>query len=167
MAVNPLSKIAKADEQADRRRIRRALTEDELLLLLDVAVRRPLAERGRLIVHKPNNEMKRQCDIRRMLPLTLQDLDSATCRGRERLARNPKLIAKLEVLGQERALVYKTLVLTGLRRGELASLRGGEVLPDAPTPCFVLLVAADEKNREGSTIPLRADLVADLRQWLT
>ena len=26
--------------------------------------------------------------------------------------------------------------------------------------------AADEKNREGSTIPLRADLAADLRGWL-
>jgi hypothetical protein len=30
-----------------------------------------------------------------------------------------------------------------------------------------VLDAADEKNREGSTIPLRADLAADLRQWLT
>ena len=29
-----------------------------------------------------------------------------------------------------------------------------------------MLDAADEKNREGSTIPLRADLAADLREWL-
>lgn len=29
-----------------------------------------------------------------------------------------------------------------------------------------MLNAADEKNRQDSTIPLRADLVADLREWL-
>ena len=38
----PLARIAKADEKADRRRQRRALTEDELRRLLDVARRRPL-----------------------------------------------------------------------------------------------------------------------------
>ena len=37
--------------------------------------------------------------------------------------------------------------------------------PDAKPPCLVL-DAADEKNREGSTIPLRSDLAADLRAWL-
>ena len=31
---------------------------------------------------------------------------------------------------------------------------------------YLVLEAADEKNREGSTIPLRADLAADLRGWL-
>jgi len=45
---------------------------------------------------------------------------------------------RLERLGWERALIYKTLVLH----------------------------ADDEKNREGSTIPLRSDLVGDLREWL-
>jgi hypothetical protein len=62
-------------------------------------------------------------------------------------------------------LIYKTLVLTGLRKGELASITVGQVDLDAPTPSLVL-EAADEKNREGSTIPLRADLAADLREWL-
>jgi len=33
-------------------------------------------------------------------------------------------------------------------------------------PAYLVLNAADEKNREGSTIPLRADLAADLRGWL-
>ena len=31
---------------------------------------------------------------------------------------------------------------------------------------YLVLDAADEKNRQGSTIPLRTDLAADLRQWL-
>jgi hypothetical protein len=39
---NPFAKVAKADEDADPRRQRRALTEDELVRLLDVARRRPL-----------------------------------------------------------------------------------------------------------------------------
>ena len=72
---------------------------------------------------------------------------------------------RLEWLGRERELIYKMLVLTGLRRGELASLTIGQLDLDAD-PAFLVLNAADEKNREGSTIPLRGDLAADLRQWL-
>jgi integrase len=136
---NPFAKVPKADEKADPRRKRRALTETELLKLLDVARRRPL-------------------------------LDMATVR---RGKRKGEAVAKLgdetrrrlEVLGWERALVYKCLVLTGLRKGELASLTVGQLDLDAVPP-YLVLDAADEKNREGSTIPLRADLVADLREWL-
>jgi integrase len=72
------------------------------------------------------------------------------------------LIDELERLGRERALIYKTLVLTGLRKGELASLTVGQLELDGPMP-FVVLEAADEKNRQGSTIPLRLDLANDLR----
>ena len=72
---------------------------------------------------------------------------------------------RLEQLGRERSLIYKTLVLTGLRKGELTSITVGQVVLDAATP-YLILNAADEKNREGSTIPLRADLAADLRRWL-
>ena len=96
--------------------------------------------------------------------LTLDGLQTAVERARKRLAKNPELIAELERLGRERALIYKTLVLTGLRKGELASLSVGQLELDGTMP-FVELEAADEKNREGSTIPLRADLVNDLRIW--
>jgi len=71
----------------------------------------------------------------------------------------------LELLGQERALIYKTLVLTGLRKGELASLTVGQVELDGPCPSATLH-AADEKNRTGSEIPLRSDHANDLRVWL-
>jgi integrase len=37
----------------------------------------------------------------------------------------------LQRLGFERSLVYKTLVLTGLRKGELASLTVGQLALDA------------------------------------
>ena len=92
-----------------------------------------------------------------MLPLTAEDLAAATARARARLIANPDLIAKMETLGRERELIYKTLVLTGLRKGELASVTVGQLVLDAD-PAFLVLDAADEKNREGSTIPLRSDL---------
>ncbi len=165
LLTNPFAKVEKANENADVRRRRRALTEDELRRLLDATRRRPLAEYGRLTVRQPKDGAKRKRDTWNMLPLTAEDLDAATDRARTRLAKNPELVAAMETLGRERALIYKTLVLTGLRKGELASLTVGQLVLEAD-PAFLVLDAADEKNREGSTIPLRADLAADLRQWL-
>ncbi len=72
---------------------------------------------------------------------------------------------KLERLDHERALIYKTYLLTGLRKSELASLTIGQVESDGETP-YVVLHAADEKNRQGSEIPLRHDLAAELRDWI-
>ena len=40
--------------------------------------------------------------------------------------------AQLEWIGRERALIYKALVLTGLRKGELASLTVGQLDLDGP-----------------------------------
>ncbi|VTR91687.1 integrase-recombinase protein : Uncultured bacterium genome assembly Metasoil_fosmids_resub OS=uncultured bacterium PE=4 SV=1: Phage_integrase [Gemmata massiliana] len=66
--------------------------------------------------------------------------------------------------GCERALVYKTLVLTGLRKSELESITVGQVrLDDRP---HIALAAADEKARRGALVPLRTDLADDLRNWL-
>ncbi len=72
---------------------------------------------------------------------------------------------QLERLGWERTLIYKMLLLTGLRKSELASLTIGQLVLDEPHP-HAVLNAADEKNRRGSKIPLRDDLIADLRQWI-
>jgi integrase len=73
--------------------------------------------------------------------------------------------ARLERLGRERALIYKTLVLTGLRKGELASISIGQADFTGPVP-YLILHARDEKNRRGSEIPLRKDLAAELRAWM-
>jgi integrase len=73
------------------------------------------------------------------------------CRAQERLAKNPGFVAHLEAVGRERALIYKTLVLTGLRKSELASLTLAQLDLDSSPP-YLVLKAADEKNREGSTI---------------
>ena len=136
---NPFAAVPKADAKADVRRKRRALTESELRRLLDVARRRPLSDALTIRRGKRKGE-------------TVANLKT-------------EIVSRLERLGWERALIYKTLVLTGLRKGELASLTVGQVVLDADMPHLVLN-AADEKNREGSTIPLRSDLATDLREWL-
>jgi integrase len=139
LAVNPFDPVPKANEKADPRRQRRAMTEPELSKLLAVARERPLLEA--LTVRKGPRKGERYADVR------------------------PEVRARLELLGRERALIYKTLVLTGLRKGELASLTVAHLRLDDAVPCLTL-DAADEKNREGNDIPLRDDLAADLRDWL-
>ena len=139
LTTNPFNAVPKANEKADPRRQRRAMTEPELIQLLAVARERPLLEA--LTVRKGPRRGERYADVR------------------------PEVRERLELLGRERALIYKTLVLTGLRKGELASLTVAHLRLDDAVP-FLTLDAADEKNREGSDLALRDDLAADLRDWL-
>lgn len=139
LVANPLVTVATANPKTDRRRERRALTEAELERLLDAARRRPLID---------------ALTIRR-----------GAKRG-ERAARvGDEVRARLERLGHERALIYKTLLLTGLRKSELASLTVGQAELDAPAP-HLRLDARDEKNHRGATLPLREDLATELREWI-
>lgn len=139
LLANPFDGIEKANEKADKRHQRRALTEEELSRLLVVASARPLLEA--LTVRKGPRKGERYADVR------------------------PEVRERLGLLGRERALIYKTLVLTGLRRGELASLTVADLILDLANP-FVALGAADEKNGEGNNVALRDDLATDLRNWL-
>ena len=168
LVANPFAGVPKADARADQRRKRRALTPEELGRLLKVARLRPLAEYGRETI--PRDEADQRDNPRSRngwakVPLTLDSIDAAAARAREVLADKPGFIADLEQRGRERALIFKTLVLTGLRKGELASLTVGQTELD-DEPAYLVLHAGDEKNRRGSEIPLRPDLAADLRQWL-
>jgi len=139
LSSNPFASVPKANAKADCRRKRRALTEEELVKLLAVADRRPLLE-----------------------AMTIRRGEKA---GKPLAKVRNQTKQRLERLGHERALIYKTLVLTGLRKAELASLTVGQLDLGTATPTAALN-AADEKNRRGSTIQLRDDLAADLRQWL-
>jgi integrase len=139
LATNPFDGIPKANEKADPRRQRRAMTEAELVKLLAVARERPLLEA--LTVRKGPRKGERYANVR------------------------PEVRERLELLGRERALIYKTLVLTGLRKGELASLTAAQLDLEAIEP-NIHLDAADEKNREGNSLPLRGDLAKELGQWL-
>jgi hypothetical protein len=91
MISHPFRGVPKADEKADPRRRRRAMSEAELTRLLDVARRRPVAEA--LTVRRGKRKGDQCADLR---PATRQLLD---------------------LLGRERALIYKTLVLTGSGKG--------------------------------------------------
>jgi len=135
LRVNPFARMPKANVRADRRHERRAFTEKELVLLLDATRRRPLHDR----IHGN--------------------------RGEGEAALTIETRTELELLGYERALIYRTLALTGLRRGELASITVGACLLDGKRPAL-FLHAAHEKNRKGAQIPLRVDLATDLRLWL-
>lgn len=72
------------------------------------------------------------------------------------------------ITGPERAMLYRVALETGLRAGELRSLtrdsfKLARVVNGKPAPC-IQLRAKDEKNRKGSTLPLRpatAALIAD------
>ena len=165
LTSNPLTRVPRADVRADRRRVRRALAEHELRRLLYVARLRPIADHGREAVRRDRARAKGKRSNWTYTPLDIDNIEAAVERARQRLAKKPDFIAERERLGRERALLYKTLVLTGLRKSELASLTVGQLLFDEEPAC-VVLDAADEKNREGNTIPLRGDLAADLRAWL-
>lgn len=152
------------DERRDRRRQRRALTTEELERLLHAARLRPLAEYGRASVRKA----KADCQGRgtwTKAPLTLTTLERAVERAKQALNKHPEVIDRLERLGRERALIYKTLVLTGLRVGELRSLTTKDAFLDH-TPPFVRLAAESEKARRGADVPLRMDLAREIKAWL-
>jgi integrase len=139
LMISPFVNVPKADAKSDQRRKRRALAEPELLKLLDVAQRRPMEEA--LMIRRGKDKGKLGANVR------------------------PEVREQLELLGRERALIYKTLVLTGLRKNELASLTIGQLYLDGPHP-YADLAPEDEKNREGSQIALRRDLADELAEWI-
>ncbi len=139
LVANPVARVSRADEHADRRRQPRALTPDELVRLLDAARRRPLEEALRF--------------------------NRGWQKGQKGARLRPETRARFELIGRERALTYKVLALTGLRLGELASMRVCDAVLTGPKP-HLILDARHEKNRQGSTIALRADLRDDLAAWI-
>jgi len=136
---NPFEGFGRYDAKVDCRRKRRALTENEMIRLLQIARQRPLNDA--MTIRRGENKGKLLANV--------------TDEQRE----------KLILLGRERALIYKTLVLTGLRKNEIASIKESQLFLDHDPP-YLDLQAADEKNSEGNDIVLRADLSEELREWL-
>jgi integrase len=58
-------------------------------------------------------------------------------------------------------MIYRTLLLTGLRKGEMARLKVADLHLDGPVP-YIQLPAKITKNGEEDFVPVRDDLVADL-----
>ncbi len=139
MVTNPLTRVALANEKADRRHVRRSLTEAEIVKFLDAAERRPLLEA--LTVRRGSRIGRAEAQVR------------------------PEVEAELRRVGRERRLIYSTLLTTGLRKSELRSITIGQVHLDEGSP-YLELSAAHEKNRQGSLIPLRQDIADELRRWI-
>jgi len=98
---NPLAIVPKLDERKDRRRVRRALTEDELIRLLDTAEQRP--EEELCTVRRGENKGKLTANVK------------------------PEAITHAQSLGRERRLIYLFAALSGLRRGELGKITWDDV----------------------------------------
>lgn len=67
--------------------------------------------------------------------------------------------------GPERAMLYRLALVTGFRRGELASLTPGSFRLDMSTPA-VELQAKAAKSRTRAQQPLPPWIVPELRRWL-
>jgi site-specific recombinase XerD len=164
MTANPLSRLCAADEHADKRKQRRALTEEELIKLFTASKLRPLAEYGRKSLPLPAEERKGHKSWHKE-PLVFEKLEELANSAREILKDNLNFIADLEWLGYERSLIYKVLALTGLRKSELASITIGQVWLDTKQP-YLDLKAKDEKAGRGAQIPLRKDLADEIRTFM-
>ncbi len=165
MSDNPLSGVQKADQASDRRHVRRALTVDEVGRLLRVARHRPVAEVGRQSVPLPEDD---KCGRSSWTfeSLTAANFDACYKRGVARLTDSPDRREQLEKLGRQRARFYLLAVSTGLRRKELASLTVGNLHLDVIPSPYVELSGRDTKNGHNAHLPLRPDVVAELRRHL-
>ena len=136
LAAHPLAGLPKAEE-AEPARKRRPLTEDEISRLLKAAQERPL--RDALAIRRGKNKGKLLAKVSES--------------ERRRLRR----------VGQQRALVYKFMMLTGLRRSEAASVMVGALCLEEDGP-YVHVEGKHAKSGRAATLPLRGDLADDLRK---
>lgn len=144
------------------RRPRRALSLDDFQRLMEVTCKRPVAEHGRATVPLPEDKQRGRSTWS-MAPLTPDNIDEAYSRGKEEL--DPATAAKLNAAGFERALIYKTRFLTGLRLQALAAIRIGHLQLAGSKP-HIDLPAEAEKAGRGATIPLPARLAEEIRLFL-
>jgi len=165
LARSPVVGIGKADCQSDRRHVRRALSAEEVARLLDAARRRPIAELGRTSVPLPDEEKCGRSTWTKE-PFTGANFERCYADGLDRLRGKRQRRLALETIGRERALFYLLAVLAGLRRGKLASLTFGQLHLNAVPMPFLDLDPDDAKSGHGASIPLRADVVGELRRHL-
>lgn len=143
----------------DVRRKRRAFDIPELSNLFFVARLRPLAEYGKMRLIGSRNKAVWDAN-----PLTVDNIEEYAEHCRECLARNPKELRRKEIDGRKWELIYKTLLLTGLRWGELRSLEVRDVL--IGDNARIELSADLSKNGTDAVIPVNDELKAELSSWI-
>jgi len=130
---NPLTIVPKLDERKDRRRVRRALSEDELIRLLDAAEKRPGRELR--MIRRGKNKGKLLAKVK------------------------PASAARARQTGRERRLIYLIAALTGLRRGELRKITWGDV--ELETATLRVRIGVGKAKRE-DFIPLHPQAIDEL-----
>ncbi|TXT39348.1 MAG: integrase-recombinase protein [Planctomycetota bacterium] len=164
LLVNPVNDVPKLDATSNSGRKRRSMTEGELVKLLRVARWRPLAEFGRLRANKKAEDVNAAIELTESKskrgkwtysPLTLDNLEASVDRARERLKANPQFIAKQERLGRERELIFKTLVLTGLRKGNWHRSRLGNST-STPTSRSSRCTRRTKRTAKGTPFPFES-----------
>jgi len=107
------------------------------------------------VVHlsKTNARTDRRHDRRALEPDEVRRLLEATVAGPKRFGME----------GYERALLYRVVAETGLRRKELQSLKVSSFDFKA---CTVRVSCAYTKNKKTAVVPLRSDTAADLQSFL-
>jgi len=122
------------------------------------------------------NWLVEQRRLRESMVAHLKPVNAKTDRKRQRRAlSDDELRQLLEITrsgpfrykssGPDRATLYRLAMETGLRAGELRSLNRENFKLDGDPS--VTVVAGSAKNRREDTLPLRADLAAELRGMLS
>jgi hypothetical protein len=81
--------------------------------------------------------------------LDYENIQVAVGIAKAMLGANTAFLEQLDQRGFERYLIYKVAVLTGLRRGEIASLTLDHLRLDGPT-ALLSMKPKDTKNREAA-----------------
>jgi integrase len=102
-------------------------------------------------IRKLNEEIDKRINRRALTKEEINRLLKATASGIERAAGTP----------EERVLIYRTALATGLRSTELSLLTPGQINFEQ---CSLTVEAAKTKNKKPDVLPLRADLVQSLKE---
>jgi len=104
-------------------------------------------------VTPPNPKANRKRERRMLLPDEWPWLRDVTTNGPERFG----------IDGQERMLLYSTAIQTGLRSGELRSLKRGRLYLDSDKP-YIVCKAGNTKNATEARQYIQSDLAEALRK---
>ena len=103
-------------------------------------------------VKKPNPTADRRRERRMLLPEEWRWLEATIPAGHERYG----------MMANERLILYRTAIQTGLRSSELRSLTRGRLFLDADLP-YLTCKAGSTKNRKDARQYILPDLAADMR----
>jgi len=158
LSENPVHNAPRPKKlKRDLRKKRRPLTDQEIENLFKVARFRPLAEyaKMRLVGSRDPERWKEN-------PITTQNVEFLANECRQML--NQGEVRKKEIDGIKWYLIYKSLIYTGLRWGELRSITIAQMKLGKNST--IELESSDSKNGNEATIRLNPELADELGQWI-